>query len=90
MTSFEIHLTKLCTEIFKQLRMDSPFSLLNAAGNHSYTRGSKKGLLSIPYSQNVTESKSVENRLRQAYNLLKDRDLTSKGIKRLSNSQIPL
>ena len=66
-------------------------SSLNTAGNHSYyTRRNKKGLLFIPYSRTVTESKSVKNRLRQAYNWLKVRDLIPKDIKRLSNSQISL
>ena len=46
--------------------------------------------LSIFYSRKVIESKSVENRLRQAYSWLKDRDLVPKDIKRLSNSQISI
>ena len=76
---------------FQILRTESPLSSLNKAGNHSYyTRRNKKELLSIPYSRTVTEPKSVENRLRQAYNWLKDRDLIPKEIRRLSNSQISL
>ena len=79
---------ELFAEVFEQLRIESPLSSLNTAGNHSYnTRRSKKGLLSIPYSRTVIESKSVENRLRQAYNWLKDKDLIPKDIKHLSNSQ---
>ena len=88
-TVFEMYLMELFAEVFKQLRTESPFSSLNKAGNHSYyTRRNTKGLLSIPYSRTVTESKSVEKRLRQAYNWLKDRDLIPKEIRRLSNSQI--
>ena len=60
MTVFQMYLTKLSTEVFKQLRKEYPLSSLNTAGNHSYYTGSKKGLLSIPYSQTVTESKSVK------------------------------
>ena len=76
-TVFEIYLMELFAEVFKQLRTESPLR-------------NKKGLLSIPYSRTVTESKSVENRLRQAYNWLKNRDLIPKEMRRLSNSQISL
>ena len=90
-TVFEKYLMELFAEVFKQLRTESPLSSLNKAGNHTcYTRRNKKGLLSIPYSRTVTESNSVENRLRQAYNWLKDKDLILKEIRRLSNSQISL
>ena len=90
-TVFEIYLMELFADVFKQLRTESLLSSLNKAGNHSYyTRRNKKGLFSIPYSRTVTESKSVENRLRQAYNWLKDRDLNPKEIRRLSNLQISL
>ena len=55
MTAFEIYLMELLAEVFKQLRMESPLSSLNRACNHSYyTRRSKNGLLSFPYSQTAT------------------------------------
>ena len=43
-----------------------------------HTTRSQQELLTITYSRTVTQSKSVENRLRKAYNWLKDRDLIAK------------
>ena len=62
MTVFEIYLTELIAEVFKQLRTESLLSSQNTACNSYHTRMSKKGLLSIPYSWTVTELNSVENR----------------------------
>ena len=72
-------------EIVEQLGMESPLHLFNGDVKCSYyTTRSQQGLLTNTYSRRVTKSKSLENRLRKAYNLLKDKDLIPKDMKSLS------
>ena len=42
MNVFEIYLMDLFTKVIKQLRMESPRSSLNTAGNHSYSTRRRK------------------------------------------------
>ena len=85
----ELWVMKLFREVFKLLRMQSFFHFF--IGDDEclyYTRKRKQRLLTITYSRTVTKSTSVENRLRNTYNGLKERDLIPKGINCLNHSQM--
>ena len=80
---------ELFREVFKQLKNESPVNLLTLREASSYnTRRDALGLLPVKYSRTSTKAKSLETRLRKAYNWLKERNLMPPNFKELSRSQI--
>ena len=75
LTVFELYFMEVCRDIFKQLKSESPLCFQDGLGLCQYdTRSKEKGLLPLTYCRTVTRAKSVDNRLRKAYNWLKDHD----------------
>ena len=79
---------ELFREVFKQLKSESPlFSLDRIDVCHYNTRRKEKGLLPLTFCRTVTRAKSVDNRLRKAYNWLKDHDLIPVDLPKMSSAQ---
>ena len=89
-TVFELFILDVFREIFNQLRSNgtTKFSKLVAETKHQKTRGSKKGILPIPYSRTKSKSKSVELTLIRGYNWLLKLNLIPVGIETMSQAQI--
>ena len=88
LTVFELYVMELFREVFKQLKSESPlFSLDRIDVCHYNTRRKEKGLLPLTFCRTVTRAKSVDNRLRKAYNWLKDHDLIPVDLPKMSSAQ---
>ena len=82
---------KVCREIFKQLKSEPPLCFQDGIDLCQYnTRRKEKGLLPLTFCRTVTRAKSVNNRLRKAYNWLKDHDLIPVDLPKMSAAQIQL
>ena len=91
LTVFELYNMEVCREIFKQLKSESPLCFQDGIDLCQYnTRRKEKGLLPIIFCRTVTRAKSVDNRLRKAYNWLKDRDSIQVDLPKMSTAQIQL
>ena len=89
LTAFELYVMEVCREIFKQLKSESPLCIQDGIDLcHYNTRRKEKGFLPLTYCRAVTRAKSVDNRLRKAYNWLKDHDLIPVDLPKVSTAQI--
>ena len=88
LTVFELYAMEVFREVFKQIKLESPLCFRDGIGLCQYdTRRKEKGLLPLTYSRTVTRAKSVDNRLKKAYNWLKDHDLIPADLTKLSKAQ---
>ena len=91
LTVFELYVMEVCRELFKQLKSESPLCFQDGIDFCQYnTRRKEKGLLPLTYCRTVIRAKSVDNRLRKAYNWLKDHDLIPVDLPKMSTAQIQL
>ena len=79
---------EICREIFKQLKFEPLLCFQHGLGLcQKNTRSKEKSLLPLTYCRTVTRAKSVDNRLRKAYNWLKDHDLLPVDLPKMSTAQ---
>ena len=91
LTVFELFLLKMLKELFRQLKCESPRTLLqpNENPNPNYqTRLRKKNMFTPVYSRTVTNKKSLTNCLGKAYNWLLNLDLVPFSLWEMSSRQI--
>ena len=88
---FELFMVEILKELFRQLKCESPRTLLqpneNPNPNHQ-TRLRKKNMFTPAYSRTVTNRKSLTNCLGKAYNWLLNLDLVPCSLWEFSPRQI--
>ena len=91
LTVFELFLVEILEELFRQLKCESPRTLLQPNENpypNYQTRLRKKNMFTPVYSRTVTNKKSLTNCLGKAHNWLLNLDLVPFSLWEMSPRQI--
>ena len=91
LTAFELFLVEILKELFRQLKCESPRTLLqpNENPNPNYqTRLRKKNMFTPVYSRTVNNKKSLTNRLGKEYNWILNLDLVPFSLWEMSPRKI--
>ena len=90
LAEFELFMIEILRELFRQLKFESPRILIQPHRSRFNVpdKVAKKYLSALTYCRTVTNKKSLTNCLRKAYNWLKNMDLITFSLGKMSLRQI--
>ena len=90
-TVYELFLNEVVSEVFKEMRFDSPLKLLDfekLPKSNTTTRWNSKGVFAPIVSRTVVKKKCLANSLMKAYNWLTELNLIPPNLLNLSQEQL--
>ena len=90
-TVFEMYISELIKEMFKQIRLESPvqfFTPYACKESHLPTRGSSRNNSPSKYYRTVVKRKCLENSFRKIYNYLLNLDLIPQNLLKMTKSEM--
>ena len=90
-TVFEMYISELIKEMFKQIKLESPvqfFTPYICKDSHLPTRGSSRNTIPSKYYRTVVKRKCLENSFRKIYNYLVNLDLIPQNVLKMTKSEM--